>query len=349
MAETRLKAQALTQKSYTLYLFKMNSVDLNRLCYVTPRSNDDPNEIQRILKESRAEEIGEYIKQENSLLPNAIVVNLSESVRIDDTEVEDEKLIVLPSGDEKVAYILDGQHRLAGFNHSGGIQFDLPVVATHNASPKMRGKIFADINSEQVKVTEWHILSLYYQIKELSPDESATMDVVYQLATDPDSPLYEKVKMKDDDKGTWITNTHLKRCIQPHTRSGGVLSGKTPAEQATILKEYLKAVGETWRDATEDFKHHMLWRAMGTEIILGLFEAAKHRCDLNSGRQYTQETFSQALAPLTEANVEIPGGGKVPLDWQRGKGGLGVLSNKPGKNLIRTQLMDTLRAADEDE
>jgi hypothetical protein len=45
----------------------MNSTLLGKICYVTPRSHDDPEEIQRLLNEKRAQEIGQYIQEETSL------------------------------------------------------------------------------------------------------------------------------------------------------------------------------------------------------------------------------------------------------------------------------------------
>ena len=145
--------------------------------------------------------------------------------------------------------------------------------------------------------------------------------------------------------GTWMTNKHLKNCIAPHAQSGGVLAGKAPAQQATLLKEYLMGIRGLWPDAYENFKDHMLWRAMGVETMMSLFAAAKHRCDLNWGREYTEETFTAALRPLEGCSIALPGGGEVPLDWTRGP--LGSLSNKVGKALIRKQLLDKLNQADE--
>ncbi|MCA1680950.1 MAG: DGQHR domain-containing protein, partial [Actinobacteria bacterium] len=145
---------------------------------MTPRSQDSPEEIQRILSKPRAREIGDYIKEELSLFPNAIVLSLDEEVEIQDTGDEDVVTITFPSNDGKHAYVLDGQHRLAGFEHSDGVHFDLPVVALWNADEALRAKIFADINSKQEQVSDVHLLGLYYQIKALPRDEAATVDVV---------------------------------------------------------------------------------------------------------------------------------------------------------------------------
>jgi DGQHR domain-containing protein len=347
MAGLTITAHLLKQKGYELYLFPMNSQALRRLCYVTPRSRGNPEEVQRLLDPKRAKEIGQYIKEETSLLPNAIVLSLTPDVSISPTGNPNEVVIQFPTAEGKYAYILDGQHRLAGFDHSEGIEFDLPVVALYNADEHLRGKVFADINSKQVKVSDVHLLSLYYQIRELPSEESATMDVVQRLAKDIDSPLLNKIKLLDDDRGCWVTNKHIKMRLAPHTESGGVLYGKNAAAQAQIIKEFLKGVKKVWPEAWGNNRNYMLTRPMGLEIIFSIFSAVKHRCDLNEGRLYTADTFERQLAPLKDCYIEIPGSGKIHLTWERGP--FGPLSNKAGRVLIQKQLINYLRRADETE
>jgi len=347
MAKITLKAKKLKQHAHELYVFTMNSKELKNICYVTPRSENNPDEIQRLLNPKRAKEIGEYIQNEISLLPNSIVISLKPEVAIIETDTENEVIIQFPSDDGKFSYILDGQHRLAGFNHSNGVEFDLPVVALYNANETQRGKIFADINSKQVKVSDVHLLELYYQIKELPSEESATMSIVHKLNMDTDSPLYNKIKIRDDEQNKWFTNKHIKQRIAPHTESGGVLSGKTTANQVQILKEYLKGVKKMWPNAWGDNQKYNLTKAMGIEIMLGIFPTVKHRCDLNEGRQYLCETFQRQLEPLNNCQIEIPGGGKINLTWERGP--FGPLANKTGRSLITKNLITVLNLADEQE
>jgi|SRR2546422_2805556 len=348
MAGFAITAHVLRQHGLDLYLFSMSSSRLKEISYVTPRSKDDPEEIQRVLSESRAEEIGEYIQAENSLLPNAIVVNLTPDVKVVPSGEYGKCTLQFPEGTGKYAYVLDGQHRLAGFRYSNGVEFDLPVVALHNADSNLRGKVFADINSKQERVTDVHLLSLFYQIRELPPEESHTMDVVQILATDPDSPLCGKIKMRDDDRGAWLRNAHVKRLIAPHVESGGVLHGKTAAQQATILKEYLKGIAKLYPEAWGNNKEFLLTKPFGIETFLGIFGAAKHRVDLNEGRQYKAECFLRQLQPLTDAVISIPGGGKLKLDWKVG-GPFGALSNKVGRGLVRKEIQNILTRTDSDE
>src|SRR5438105_9185785 len=104
MAGFTINAIVLKQKAWELYCFGLSSERLRDICYVTPRSNDDPEEIQRILDPRRAKEIGEYIKQANSLLPNALVVSLSDSVRIESSGTDSIKTIHFPTEHGKFAY-----------------------------------------------------------------------------------------------------------------------------------------------------------------------------------------------------------------------------------------------------
>ncbi len=346
MAEFVVNAIVLKQKGRELYCFGMNSARLRRICYVTPRSDDNPEEIQRILNPKRAREIGEYLKQANALLPNALVVNLTQQVKIQSTAAPEVKSLRFPDEDGKFAYILDGQHRLEGFKYSDGLEFDLPVVAIYGADDGLRGKIFADINSKQVPVSDVQLLSLYYQIKDLSANDAPVMDVVMRLNSDVDSPLKGKIKTKDTDKKSWVTNAALKQWLAPHLTSGGVLGTRTVAEQTTIMKDYFGAIAQLWPNAWGDVSAFNLCRPLGMEIMLGLFPQVKHRCDLNCGKQYTNENLRIQMQPLVSAKINLTGEESFAIDWQRGK--WGILSNRATRMIVIRQLRDILQRADED-
>lgn len=347
MARITIEAFVMKQKGYELYLFTLSSSTLNSICYATPKTRETPDEVQRILNTKRAKEIGEYIKEATSVLPNAIVVSLTSDVEIRRTGVANKVTVEFPSDSGKYAYVLDGQHRLAGFKHSDGVEFELPVVALFSADENMRGKIFADINSKQIRVSDTHLLSTYYQIRELPPEQTATMDVVKALNVDTDSPLKGRIKFLDDEVGTWVTNKMMRQCLAPLTESGGALYGKPQAQQARILKEYLRGIEACWPDAWSNHSEYVLTRPLGIETIFGIFPSAKHRCDLNEGRQYTAAAFTRQLQPLKGFEVELPGGGKLPLDWMKGR--FGTVSGAVGRSLIRKQLTNALSLADEVE
>jgi len=345
MAQFTVNAIVLKQNGIDLYLFAMNSKHLRKICFVAPRGTESPEEIQRILKPKRAQEIGEYIKQPASILPNVIVINLPETVKILPTSRENEVTIQFPAIEGKFCYILDGQHRLAGFDYSEGTEFDLPIVALYNANEHTRGKVFADINSKQERVSDVHILELYYQIKELPMDETATMDIVHRLAKDNDSPFFGKIMLLDGEKNKWVKNKLLKQRLSPHVENGGVLYGKISAVQTQIIKEYLKAVQIVWSNAWGNNKEYVLTKNMGIEIIFSIFAEVKHRCDLNEGKQYTKENFAKQLQPLVNCDVAVPGGA-ITMNWESSK--MGMLAHRAGRALITKQFKNMLRKADEE-
>jgi len=349
VAGPRLRATVVRQKEHSLYLFSMDSATLNRVAYVTPRSHDDPTEIQRILNPRRAREIAAYIEKAGTLLPTAVVVSLEGDVRV--TPIEDNQVIIeFPEEEGKFAYVLDGQHRLAGFRESA-VQFDLPVVALHGADEATRAKVFADINSKQEPITDVLILELYYQIKDLPKDESALVDVIHSLNSHEDSPLAGKIKILDDQKGTWVKNTIFKRFLGAAVKDSGI-DVKSPSEQAAILKQYFRAIQRMWPEAWGNNKEYNLTRSFGLEVVVRSFPAAKARVDLNAGREYTEANFYEQIMPLREAILEIDLGdaGVVPvrLDWRRE--GLDFLSRgQKAREAVINQVRRLLYLADEGE
>ena len=198
MAKIRIPATVLKQKDKKLYQFKISSTLLNKIAYVTPRSEDNPDELQRVVNISRAKEIGKWLQDENSLLPNSIVLDLKNNVEIELTGIPDQVTITIPNPDEtddcKIAYILDGQHRIKGFDYSDGIEFDLAVVAVHNVTESVRAKLFIDINSKQVKVDERLLLDLMAGTGILASDNERVYEVIKGLDEEPSSALYHKIQ-----------------------------------------------------------------------------------------------------------------------------------------------------------
>jgi DGQHR domain-containing protein len=320
----------------------MNSAQLAKLCYVTPRTENDPEEIQRLLDKRRVKEIGLYIKEETSLLPNAIVIALSEVVRIVETDSDNEVFIEFPDKTGKFAYILDGQHRIAGFEYADGKQFDLPVVALHNPDLSTRGRVFADINSKQVKVTDSQLLSLYYQIRELPKDDTEIMDIIKSLNDDMDSPLRGKIQMMPSEKSRWIKNVAMMKYLKPIVVQGGPLCRKKTTEKVKILKEYFGAISQVWDTAWDSPKTHTLCKSMGFDIMLGIFDNIKQQVDLKHGQLYVKDNFFKILINLKNYTLKMPGGGEIELNWE--KGALATVSNAPGIKMVKILLKEALHS-----
>ena len=338
MAEIRVEAQTLKQNNYTLYSFVLNSEVVKKISYALPRTTDNPEEIQRIKNPSRCKDIGEYVRKPDSVLPNSIVVNLSHDVKIEPTASADKVTVIFPSAEGRYAYLLDGQHRVGGFEYSKGVEFDLPVVALHHVTDQIAGKVFADINSKQEKVSDVHLLDLYYQLKALPQDDSAVMDIVELLSTDDDSPLKGRVKTMPGQKNSWIKNTFLKMILQPYIGKGGILAQITSAQQAVVFKSYLTAIKELFPAAWASNKH-VLTKAMGLELVMSVFKDVVMLCHAHEGGQLTVESFKRQLKPLVGAKITLLGT-ETPLDWSSTV--FAKLSNKPAKTEIKKELTTIL-------
>jgi DGQHR domain-containing protein len=348
MAFTRIPATVLRQKDKELYLFKMSSALLKKITFVTPRSEENPDELQRVYSEPRAREIGDWIKEENSLLPNAIVVDFKDDVEIEPTADPDIVTITLPDPDEtenpKIAYILDGQHRVKGFEFSDGVEFDLAVIAVHNVSDSVRGKIFIDINSKQVKVDERLLLDLMAGTKSLAQDDDRVYQVIKGLDSNTDSPLHGRIQFLPEQKNKWVKNTNLFKNLKPHISNGGVLYSKTTAQQTEILASYFSAFKAVFPDQWDDAKNYVLTRNQGIELMCGIFREVKHRCDLYERQSYTRHAFVNQVKVLKGKTLKITLEGNqkitIPLDWNVAQ--FGKLSTRQWMAEVRKLIVNIL-------
>ena len=105
--------------------------------------------------------------------------------------VPDEKEHV-PLG--KIAFIIDGQHRLAGLQGlRGDRNFDVNVSIFVGASDADKAEIFARVNQAQTKVNQSLVIDLASYFKERGPVKFAH-EIVLAMNRDEEGPLFNKVK-----------------------------------------------------------------------------------------------------------------------------------------------------------
>jgi DNA phosphorothioation-associated DGQHR protein 1 len=128
---------------------------------------------QRVKSEQRAKQIGAYIDETDSTFPNTII--LSANYLEDGTYADEENLrwhakkdsnggfiLTIPS-EQKLASIIDGQHRLQGFKYvtkPDRLDIGLPCAVYINLPRAYQAKIFATININQKRVDK----SLAYEL-----------------------------------------------------------------------------------------------------------------------------------------------------------------------------------------
>lgn len=189
------------------------------LCFKNPAAEID-NEIVGIQRESsisRAKEIANFIDSNDAAFPNSIILsaNFDEEDRLIEEEFQwrfesaDDMpgvyKLIIPDITVKSCSIIDGQHRLLGFEYSRRKDFDLTCSIYDALPPSGQASLFSTINFNQRKVDK----SLAYQLFGYSLDESKRaywtpdMLAVYfsrKFNQDSESPFYNKIKYRVQDE-----------------------------------------------------------------------------------------------------------------------------------------------------
>ncbi|WP_250131864.1 DGQHR domain-containing protein [Vibrio crassostreae] len=204
MESIKVQAIKVSQPIGDFYIGVMDAKDLVSISYSDVRKMtrdvEDYLGIQRQLKKKRVEEIKDYISSLDSTFPNSIIVSIKgKYVAFEDGEMtiqfEDFER-------EKVAKVLDGQHRLAGFTDGNYTfndiknrekPFQLVVTFFVDRDISIQAKVFAMVNQNQTKVNPSLVYDLESLSKSRSPDKTAHQIAVL-LNKNTESPFYQRIK-----------------------------------------------------------------------------------------------------------------------------------------------------------
>jgi DNA sulfur modification protein DndB len=195
------------------YSFSISPEYLLKIAFVSHRSRGKASDIdayQRLLKKSRLKSIRQYIT-EGGIFPTNIVVNVADSrwLTFDKGKQEGEDksttfgwLNIRPA--YRVAWIIDGQHRLFAYaDHALARKSLISVIAFVGLQPSEQARLFVDINAEQRKVKQSLLQELYAELHWDADDPEVRVQailskVIQALDTDLRSPLVGRVLKADD-------------------------------------------------------------------------------------------------------------------------------------------------------
>jgi DGQHR domain-containing protein len=274
-------------------------------------------------------------------LPNSLVLNLRKSVRFEPSGDGKSGVLIFPSdGSEnqgkkitdktnKYGYILDGQHRLVGFDYAPTVVFDLPVTAFVDADDSLGKKVFTDINSTQTKVSPILMQAIQYEIGELQPEKQAAVTVAKRLNEQTDSPFYGMVKFSPDERGK-ISSVTLSTYIRPIIGLDGPLYEKNENQRVQILRNYFQAYKDIYPQAWGS-KIHVLTKTLGLHVMTGLFARVYKRCERYEGGNTTVDAFKNQLQNLVSVKE---------LDWNSDR--FGSMTNRKGMEALRRAILRVL-------
>jgi DGQHR domain-containing protein len=239
---------------------------LRKIAYTNPRillgidenGKEEYAGIQRQLSDERQKEISDYVNRDSTAtFPSSIIINIPKDeldaiavsphfdLKIEGVDSHDyrnfpegyEESISIPDVflfafpyRENVAQIIDGQHRMSGFEESSDdLVFDLPVTIFVEQLIERQAEIFATINGKQTRVSPSLVFDLFGLSQKRSP---------YKVAN-------ELVKLLNESD-----LSPLKSWIRILGSANAFYSGYIT--QSTVVKNILKLYSGNIKQAEED-------------------------------------------------------------------------------------------------
>ena len=256
---------------------------LKRIAFTNPRilmgidenGKEEYSGIQRALSEERQKEISNYINQDlSATFPSSIIINITKDkldvievnpqISIDNINLPPNKEIVNVGIDwkqeilfpekylfvfpyeENVAQIIDGQHRMSGFqNSSDELKFDLPITIFVEQTIDKQAEIFSTINGKQTRVSPSLVYDLFGLSSKRSPYKVAN-EIVKLLNESDYSPLKNWIRIlgkANDFYAGYITQSTVVKSLillycgnikQAEEDKRILANGKKPTQTATL-------------------------------------------------------------------------------------------------------------------
>lgn len=174
-------------------LEKITFADVRRLRKGTEnREVEDYIGIQRKLDSRREKIIGKYVNLVDATFPNSIIISVSS----EHTEyIKNEGVLRLEYKDD-IAKVLDGQHRIAGFQNYEGKRGTFELIVTIYVDMELEDQaiVFATINKEQKNVSNSLVTDLFAFAESRSPQKTGH-NIARALNKKEGSPFFDKIKI----------------------------------------------------------------------------------------------------------------------------------------------------------
>lgn len=252
----------LNQGKLTMVAFVASSDQLRRISAVSRREEDTEKGFQRYLKETRLRQIAKYIDDKHGVIPNNIILDFFDPAVVFDAT---KKTLTLPT-DKTCAWVIDGQHRLFGFEYAK-TQYPLLVVAFLQLDQEDKVRIFVTINTEQKRLPSSLCLDLLNIIGSEEDINTRCRELVAKLNEDEESPWYDLVNMTGEGVG-YISLVNFVRKVKPLVSSSGVLKNYSFPEQYGALANYWAAIKAVYND---QWGRSLLTKTVGFGALMNLF------------------------------------------------------------------------------
>lgn len=276
------------------------------LKHATPswRMKNPKKGFQRTVKEERAREIALAVLSQGRVFPNSIVLATNQK----DFELADCKLLV-PS--EIRFLVVDGQHRLWAQHYSDKEVGYSCVIHTGLEEVQM-ARLFLEINDTQKRVPSslrWDLVRL------VRPDDDPNAikgsELTYELATNPISPLFQRIDLTGEQGEIDIKQgslaPELKSLVASRRLEFQDLDFDNFFEALTRFLAAARAVDpHGWRSGNSALVKARVLRALVRTLpdLAGKLKKAPHLIPTRVYEEYLQKIDRQSLSPETIRAVQ---------------------------------------------
>ena len=287
-------ALVITQNKHRFYFCTIPVDDLFPYCFVARREEDPVSGFQRVLNESRADDISKYLANGSGSIPSNIVLSAQSSSQL---KYKARTKSISFKRQLNSFLVLDGQHRLWGYDKCRK-RHRVPVAVYENLSRSEETKLFIDINTNQRGVPAALLLDIKHMAEIESTQEQILREIFNKLMKDPASPLAGKLSPARSIAGK-VSRVTFNKALRPRLTSG-TLVDTDPENRYKLILNYLNAF-----DA-ESSGSKLLIRAAFFEAIFEVFEEVI-RTTMNQNNNVKQSSIQEIIRPLMKFDYKAGG------------------------------------------
>lgn len=309
-----LRVIKYNHKEWPMYVTAMSGKKIVEISEVDS-VDKDPDGYQRERNKGRCQDIATFIEHTEGLVPGAILLN----IRPDQVDrVQYSKLggddgieygtVTFP--DEKVAWIMDGQHRVGAFEYLDG-DVVVPAVFAIGMKREKEGETFNVVNANQKNISA----SLnFFDLMRFAAEN------VKQWTSRGDKESNElayRIVLEMNKEGPWKgrVNTTGVRGLKRAINLKGFITGLEPVvkdrtfatlpgeKQVEMVQNYWQAVEKVWPTALGQDSSSVLNKTFGVHVTCGV------AIDVFLYSEQLGDTSVEVMAKLLEAIKPIVG------DW----------------------------------
>lgn len=279
----------ITQGRYKFYSLTLDIGLLAKICYVTTREEDAEEGFQRVLDKKRAQEIADYIDEGLGTIPTSIILSAQPEAELQ--LVKNRKILQFTEKPNSFL-VLDGQHRIYGFNLAKSKKVRVPVTIYNGLSRTEESKLFIDINTKQRPVPNELLLAIKRLAESETDSEHFIMAIFDLFNNETDSPLLGLLSSASKARNK-LSRVTFNQAMKPLL---GMFNAKEPQEVYEILRAYLEAFLVYLLRLDAD--NTIITRPTVFRVVLKLFKDVGERVNYKYGSNYSVDNFIDILKPM---------------------------------------------------